>query len=91
MPPKKAASKENGKELVKDYLLKQNRPYNAITIGQNLHNEVGKTDLAKFLDALVSEGVLMSKDYKKLRYYWPNQGIVEKRVFIEFCLTSICR
>lgn len=89
MPPKKA-SKESGKELVKDYMLKQNRPYNAITVGQNLHNEVGKGDVVKFLDALVDDGILMSKDYKKLRYYWPNQGIFQLFNLL-FLFTFFCR
>ena len=66
---------EEAKNLIKDYMISQNRPYNSGTVLSNLKNQVGKADCTRILDNLVSEGVLMSKDYKKLRYYWANQGM----------------
>ena len=75
MPPKpKAIKGEKAKDLLKEYMVTQNRPFNAATIVSNLHNQVGKTEAVKILDSLVEEGVLQSKDYKSLRYYWANQG-----------------
>jgi 26S proteasome regulatory subunit, ATPase 3, interacting protein len=80
MPPKakpkvQTLKGDNAKDLVRDYMLEQNRPFNAVTIVANLHNQVGKADATRILDGLVSEGVLQSKDYKSLRYYWANQGL----------------
>jgi len=84
MPPKKGATPKvktlKGKEarkLVETYMREQNRPYNVSILETNLHKQVGKAELTRILDTLVDEKILDCKAYKKLKYYWLNQAIVE--------------
>ena len=75
MPPKvKTVKGDEAKNVVKEYMLAQNRPFGAGDVSSNLKNAVGKAEAVRVLDALVGEGVLDSKDYKKFRYYWANQS-----------------
>lgn len=56
-----------------DYLRKQNRPYSAVDILNNLHKEYGKTAVVKALDTLVAEGKIKSKTYNKQVVYVTDQ------------------
>jgi len=57
-----------------DYLNKQNRPYSAVDILNNLHKEHGKTAVQKALDALVAEGKIKAKTYNKQTVYVADQS-----------------
>jgi 26S proteasome regulatory subunit (ATPase 3-interacting protein) len=57
-----------------DYLNKQNRPYSAVDILNNLHKEHGKTAIVKALDLLVAEGKIHSKTYNKQTVYVADQS-----------------
>ena len=48
-----------------EYLNKQNRPYSAIDIFNNLHKEYAKTAVVKCLEMLASEGKIKEKTYGK--------------------------
>nr|CAD7572520.1 unnamed protein product [Timema californicum] len=56
-------------QAVLKYLGDQNRPYNAIDIATNLHNEYGKTVVQKSLDKLVDQGKVIVKTYGKQKIY----------------------
>ena len=78
-------AKEELKKYIEKYMLEQNRPYNAQSIVSNLNKyQLRKTDCIQVLDGLVSEGVLVSKDYQTLRYYWLNQGFFSSFFFLRF-------
>ena len=55
-------------------MTKQNRPYNAIQLFQNLHGEVGETEAVKVLTALTESGQLQEKAFGKQKVYWVNQN-----------------
>lgn len=59
---------------VLDYLMKQNRPYSAIDIFNNLHKEYGKTAIIRALDQLVEEEKIKEKTYGKQKVYFPEQS-----------------
>ncbi|CDR37234.1 CYFA0S01e08724g1_1 [Cyberlindnera fabianii] len=49
-----------------DYLNKQYRPYSTTDIIQNLHGEIGRAAAVKAIEALVSDGKIVSKLYGKV-------------------------
>ncbi|WAQ94413.1 HOP2-like protein [Mya arenaria] len=55
----------NAPSAVLDYLNKQNRPYSAIDICNNLHKEFGKTAIVKACESLAAEGRIREKVYGK--------------------------
>jgi len=57
-----------------EYLNKQNRPYSATDILNNLHKEHGKTAVVKALDSLAAEGKIRSKTYNKQTVYVADQS-----------------
>jgi len=57
-----------------EYLNKQNRPYSATDILNNLHKEHGKTAVVKTLDSLAAEGKIKSKTYNKQTVYVADQS-----------------
>ncbi|KAK9896939.1 TBPIP-domain-containing protein [Cystobasidium minutum MCA 4210] len=86
MPPKKAAGDAAAKgaaakagdpeEILLDYLIKQNRPYNATDLQANLkskHN-ISKPAVVKALAALAQRGELVEKAYGKQIIYAPKQA-----------------
>lgn len=70
---KGAAQEERALEVVRDYMLRQNRPYSAQDVVLNLHKEFGKTLVVKVLDGLVDAGDLKEKTLSKQKIYYPNQ------------------
>ena len=52
---------------------KQNRPYNLLNIFDNLHGKIKKPILENALDELISENVLVAKDFGKIRIYMLKQ------------------
>ncbi|KAJ8866496.1 hypothetical protein PR048_032339 [Dryococelus australis] len=56
-------------EAVRNYLRDQNRPYNAIDVATNLHNEFGKAVIQKSLDKLVELDEVIVKVYGKQKIY----------------------
>eukprot|EP01087_Luapelamoeba_hula_P017992 TRINITY_DN5734_c0_g1_i1.p1 TRINITY_DN5734_c0_g1~~TRINITY_DN5734_c0_g1_i1.p1 ORF type:complete len:236 (-),score=48.81 TRINITY_DN5734_c0_g1_i1:74-718(-) len=60
-------------ETVLAYMKRQNRPYNAQMLFENLHGEVKKTAAGKVLSHLASTGELVEKTAGKQKIYWPRQ------------------
>ncbi|XP_052248863.1 homologous-pairing protein 2 homolog isoform X2 [Dreissena polymorpha] len=59
---------------VLDYLNKQNRPYSAIDICNNLHKEFGKTAIVKACESLAESGQIKEKAYGKQKVYVADQS-----------------
>lgn len=57
-----------------DYLNKQNRPYSAIDIFNNLHKEYGKTAIVKALESLAAAVKIREKLYGKQKVYVADQS-----------------
>ena len=57
-----------------DYLNKQNRPYSAIDIFNNLHKEHGKTSIVKALESLTASCKIREKTYGKQKVYVADQS-----------------
>jgi len=67
---------DEGIELVKNYMSKANRPYNAKLVFDNTHaKDIGlsQAKVTKILDDLVKDEILQSKDFSKKLLYWANQ------------------
>lgn len=67
------SKKRSPEEAVKDYLERQNRPYSAIDIFNNLHKEFGKTAVVKALETLAGQKKIIEKIYGKQKVYAPLQ------------------
>ena len=67
------SKKQNAEAAIKNYLEKQNRPYSAIDIFNNLHKEFGKTAVVKALETLVEQEQIIEKIYGKQKVYAPLQ------------------
>lgn len=74
------------KTLVMKYMIKENRPYSAIQIYDNLHHRIQKSTLEKVLTTLCesyttsSAGAkqrLLCKEYGKAKIYYPDQNCFE--------------
>lgn len=58
-------SLDKDEQAIYDYLIKQNRPYSAIDIFNNLHGSVGKTACVKLLISLSERNLIHQKVYGK--------------------------
>ena len=56
-------------DAVFSYLLKQNRPYSATDLHQNMGKDIGKAGVTKALECLASDGKIKEKVYGKQRVY----------------------
>tara|TARA_R110002050_G_scaffold105010_1_gene214452 strand:+ start:924 stop:1325 length:402 start_codon:yes stop_codon:yes gene_type:complete len=77
MPPKKKGATLKGdeaREFILQYMQEQNKPFNAATLLPNFNGQVGKAEATRILETLAEEEFLSFKDYKKLRFYFYNQG-----------------
>lgn len=78
MPPKsKNLTETEAKNVILEYLQRQNRPYNAKMIFENLHGkDIGLKQAVcqRALDMLVSDGEVTEKTFKKQKLYWVNQS-----------------
>ncbi|XP_060066340.1 homologous-pairing protein 2 homolog isoform X1 [Ylistrum balloti] len=61
-------------KAVLDYLNRQNRPYSAIDIVNNLHKEFGKTAVVKACEGLTEAGKIKEKVYGKQKVYVADQA-----------------
>ena len=52
---KKELTEEQGYKVVLKYINEQNKPFNAVTIFENLHKEVKKTYVVRILSQLAQE------------------------------------
>ncbi|XP_066934612.1 homologous-pairing protein 2 homolog [Clytia hemisphaerica] len=66
-------SKRDPNKTIQEYLEKQNRPYSATDIFQNLHKEFGKTAVVKALESLAEQRKVIEKTYGKQKVYGPCQ------------------
>ena len=60
-------------QAVFDYLLKQNRPYSAVDLHQNMGKDFGKTAVVKSLECVTAEGKIKEKVYGKQKVYCIDQ------------------
>ncbi|XP_063911470.1 homologous-pairing protein 2 homolog [Zophobas morio] len=67
-------SEEQATNIIRSYMLRQNRPYSAGDVFLNLHGEVGKTQCVKILASLASSKELVEKEYGKQKIYFAFQG-----------------
>merc|ERR1712178_525851 len=65
---------KNAEVAIKQYLVKQNRPYSAIDITNNLHKEFGKTLVERTLEALSESGQIVKKTYGKQKVFCADQS-----------------
>jgi len=72
----KISDKEAEKILI-DYLKKQNRPYNALMVFENLHGVVGKKQAINVLASLGEDGKIATKEFGKQKLYWTKQDDIE--------------
>src|SRR5258708_1288149 len=56
---------DKGEQAIFDYFVRQNRPYSAIDIFNNLHGEVGKTACVRVLSSLSERNLIHQKVYGK--------------------------
>ncbi|XP_072179104.1 homologous-pairing protein 2 homolog [Diadema setosum] len=56
------------------YLNRQNRPYSAIDVFNNLHKEYGKTSIVRCLEELAKDGKITEKVYGKQKVYVADQS-----------------
>ena len=78
--PQSKANKGAGKDAaeekatIEDYMKKQNRPYNALNVHDNLRGAIKKAQVMRLLDELVEDKALVMKEYGKQRIYLYNQA-----------------
>ena len=56
-----------------EYLNKQNKPYSAINVFDNLHKAVKRAHVNRVLDRLADSGQIKRKQYKKFKLYYADQ------------------
>lgn len=66
---------KQGEKIVLDYLRKENRPFSAQDLVNNLGGQLGKTAIAKILDELASEKKINEKIYNKSKVYMTLQSV----------------
>ncbi|XP_071811558.1 homologous-pairing protein 2 homolog isoform X1 [Apostichopus japonicus] len=64
----------NAGSAILDYLNKQNRPYSAGDVFNNLHKEFGKTMVVRVLEELAKDGKIIEKVYGKQKVYVADQS-----------------
>ncbi|ORX84379.1 Tat binding protein 1-interacting [Anaeromyces robustus] len=67
--PQKTLKDAEAVECILDYLKKQNRPYSAADVYNNLHGAVGKTLVQKILQKASEENKIKEKVYGKQKVY----------------------
>jgi len=78
--PAKAAPKKtigSVEERIADYMITQNRPFNATMITDNLHKDIPKSQVEKALEGLAVKGTLICKEVGKQKIFFPNQSQFE--------------
>lgn len=74
---KKMMTDKEAKIAIREYMIKQNRPYSLQNVMDNMHGRVKKTSCQKVLDDLSEEKVLTCKEFGKVRVYLANQDNFE--------------
>jgi len=70
---KKMMTDKEAKVAIKEYMIKQNRPYSLQNVLDNMQGRVKKSTGTKVLDDLSEEGVLTCKEFGKVKVYLANQ------------------
>lgn len=68
MPPKNSPE-----AIVLQKIQEKNRPFNSVSLGDELHNEIKQTQLKKILDQLTNDGVISCKISGKAKFYFAKQ------------------
>uniref|UniRef100_A0A7S1GDL9 Homologous-pairing protein 2 winged helix domain-containing protein n=1 Tax=Bicosoecida sp. CB-2014 TaxID=1486930 RepID=A0A7S1GDL9_9STRA len=70
----KQLSEKDATPVIFEYVQKQNRPYNAVQVFENLHKTIKLPTCKKVLDKLADADRLKIKVNGKQRYYYPDQS-----------------
>eukprot|EP00004_Rigifila_ramosa_P001649 TRINITY_DN11617_c0_g1_i2.p1 TRINITY_DN11617_c0_g1~~TRINITY_DN11617_c0_g1_i2.p1 ORF type:complete len:256 (+),score=85.57 TRINITY_DN11617_c0_g1_i2:45-770(+) len=70
-------SEAEAAKVVLNYLSKENRPFNVVTVFTNLQGLVGKALVQKVMDQLTAEGKLKMKENGKTNIYYLSQDNVQ--------------
>jgi hypothetical protein len=70
---KKMMTDKEAKVAIKEYMIKQNRPYSLQNVLDNMQGRVKKSTGTKVLDDLSAEGILTCKEFGKVKVYLANQ------------------
>jgi len=70
----KKISKDEMETRILQYVVQQNRPYNAQNVFDNMHGVIPKSQVPIILDNLCSTGRLIAKEYGKNRIFLPVQS-----------------
>ncbi|MCP9264853.1 hypothetical protein DINM_023021 [Dirofilaria immitis] len=65
-------------QIVCNYMVQQNRPYNAVDVWNNLQQKYPKVQIIKCLDIGVERGILREKLISKQKIYFVDQSKIEK-------------
>jgi transcriptional regulator CtsR len=63
---------KEARAAIREYMIKQNRPYSLQNVLDNMHGRVKKGPCQKILDDLTDEKVLTCKEYGKAKIYLAN-------------------
>ena len=81
-PPKKTkktaklSSAKGAKKFIRDYLIEQNRPFNAVNLHLNLNMKgLSRNGLKLVLESLVKENQISQKVFGKTYIFWANQAL----------------
>lgn len=64
---------DKDEQVIYDYLTKQNRPYSATDVHNNLHGAVSKTGVVRVLQTLADASIIRGKSYGKQLVYVARQ------------------
>ena len=67
---------DDATERILSYMKAQNRPFSAKQVFDNLHGEIGQTQVQRSLDELADRGDVVRKENKKQKIYWISQSLV---------------
>ncbi|EDQ86788.1 uncharacterized protein MONBRDRAFT_33648 [Monosiga brevicollis MX1] len=76
--PKQIKDEKAASKMLEEYLLRQNRPYNANDLFANLHEAISKTVVGRALAASAEAGRLREKTYGKQKIYFVPQTDMDK-------------
>jgi 26S proteasome regulatory subunit (ATPase 3-interacting protein) len=73
--PSSSSTLDKEEQIIYNYLTKQNRPYSAVDVFNNLHGAVGKTACVRVLTSLAEKGQIHQKTYGKQSVFVARQDI----------------
>jgi len=81
--------KQLQKKIVLNYLIKENRPFSAQDVSNNLGGQIGKSAVATILEQLASDKKIIEKVYNKQKVYMALQVKIIATSFFSLFQTEI--